>query len=163
MSRRLLLILLTLAVAFTAAAQSTRIRGRVTDARTGEPLAYDPGPLRVPDEFVRRLADPDAVACQEQDWLAGTPAGDVLRARLGGEPEPQDYAADPRRLPAQTLPGFRLELKKAGTGPMTDFPVTRSPAAEKTHAESAEDESHAESAEGAEFESHAESAENAEH
>ena len=40
MSRRLLLILLTLAVAFTAAAQSTRIRGRVTDARTGEPLPF---------------------------------------------------------------------------------------------------------------------------
>ena len=86
------------------------LRDLPRDARTGEPLAYDPGPLRVPEEFVRRLADPDAVACQEQDWLAGKPAGDVLRERLGGEPEPQDYAADPRRLPAQTLPGFRLVL-----------------------------------------------------
>ena len=40
MTRRLLLILLTLAVAFPAAAQSTRIRGKVTDARTGEPLPF---------------------------------------------------------------------------------------------------------------------------
>ena len=113
------------------------LRDLPRDARTGEPLAYDPGPLRIPEEFVRRLADPDAVACQKQDWLAGTPAADVLRARLGGEPEPQDYSADPRRLPAQTLSGFRLEPRKNGAGPMTDFPVTRSPAAEKTHAESA--------------------------
>ena len=40
--------------------------------------------------------------------------------------------------------------------------ATQSPAAEETHAESAEFESHAESAESAEFESHAESAESAE-
>ena len=40
--------------------------------------------------------------------------------------------------------------------------ATQSPAAEETHAESAEFESHAESAESAEFESHAESAEDAE-
>ncbi len=112
------------------------LRDLPRDARTGEPLAYDPGPLRVPEEFVRRLADPDAVACQEQDWLAGTPAGDVLRERLGDEPEPQDYSADPRRLPAQTLPGFRLEMKKAGS--IVDFPVTRSPASDESHAESAE-------------------------
>ena len=41
-------------------------------------------------------------------------------------------------------------------------PATPSAAAEETHAENAEFESHAESAEGAEFESHAESAEGAE-
>lgn len=112
------------------------------DGRTGEPLAYDPGPLRFPEETVPGLANPDAVAFREfEAWSPrDLKTENVLRSRIGGEPGPRDAAPEPRRLPATTIPGFRLyqPAPSGRPGRMVDFPVTRSPDAEGAHAESAE-------------------------
>ena len=131
------------------------------DGWTDEPLAYDPGPLHIPEETVPALADPDVVAYREfETWTWDDQRIEtVLRNRIGAEPGSLDAPAEPRRLSAATTPGFRLYLPPSSrphgrrAGRMVDFPVFRSavpsPAEEK----------HAESAEAAELESHAETAE----
>ena len=62
------------------------------DAHDGKPLAYEPGPIAIPEEVFPVLDDPDALAVK-------------ARAHQGFEPEPET-----RTLPAQTLPGFLLAM-----------------------------------------------------
>ena len=131
-------------------------------ARTGAPLVYEPGPLDIPEETVSALRDPDQAAA-ESDAEFRARFGDADKVTVGQIVEavndgafPDKPEPEPRVLPAQTLPGFRLVLpasRARDEDVSRDFvlgPATPSPAADESHAESAESESHAESAENAE-------------
>ena len=143
-------------------------------ARTGAPLVYEPGPLDIPEETVSALRDPDEAAA-ESDAEFRARFGDADKITVDQIVEavndgafPDKPEPEPRVLPAQTLPGFRLVLpaRRARDEDVSrDFflgPATPSPAGDEPHAESAESESHAENAEDAEPKPHAESAESPE-
>ena len=81
-------------------------------ARTGAPLAYDPGPIQIPEETFPVLRDPDEAAAEDAA---------EFRARFGDAGEISEKqlvdaindgygqrATETRTLPAMTLPGFRL-------------------------------------------------------
>ena len=94
-------------------------------ARTDEPMAYDPGPLDIPEEEVPALRDPDEAAeeskSEDLSWFNGLLSRDEAQEKEAlrrfnehlqqndEEPKPA-----PRILPAVTLPGFRLTLPDSG-------------------------------------------------
>ena len=94
-------------------------------ARTGEPVAYEPGPLDIPEEEVPALRDPDEAAEESKkedlSWFNGLLSRDEAQEKEAlrrfnehlqqnaKKPKPA-----PRILPAATLPGFRLTLPDAG-------------------------------------------------
>lgn len=85
---------------------------------TGEPLAYEPGPIDIPEEEIAVFRDPDELVAEDRkednSWVFGLFAAD-------GSPEKEEAirrinegikdrtANQKRTLPAMTLPGFRLE------------------------------------------------------
>ena len=68
------------------------------NARTGEPLLYEPGPIEIPEETFPLLRDPDEAAAESRNRSGDT--------RLASH----DESRETRTLPAMTLPGFRLTL-----------------------------------------------------
>ena len=94
-------------------------------ARTGEPMAYEPGPLDIPEEEVPALRDPDEAAEESKkedlSWFNGLLSRDEAQEKEAlrrfnehlqqnaKKPKPA-----PRILPAATLPGFRLTLPDCG-------------------------------------------------
>ena len=88
-------------------------------ARTGEPMAYEPGPIDIPEEEVPALRDLDEIvaerAKEDHSWVMGlmsedeTQKEEALR-RFNEEMLKDKPKPEMRVLPAVTLPGFRLTI-----------------------------------------------------
>ncbi len=84
------------------------------NARTGEPLLYEPGPIEIPEETFPLLRDPDEAA-EESATKFKNRLGDVKTVSMqqivdAVNEECRVPAPGTRTLPAMTLPGFRLTL-----------------------------------------------------
>lgn len=82
----------------------------------GKPLAYQPGPIEIPEEEFPVLCDPDMRAAKDKAEFTAE-FGDVEQVSLQQfvdsikrSPSPPASKPELRTLPAQTLPGFRLTL-----------------------------------------------------
>ena len=80
----------------------------------GKPLAYEPGPIEIPEKEFPVLGDPDVRAAKDKAEFTAE-FGDVEQVSLQQlvdsiKRSPPASEPETRTLPAQTLPGFRLTL-----------------------------------------------------
>ena len=84
------------------------------NARTGEPLLYEPGPIEIPEETLPLLRDPDEAAAEStakfKNLFGDAKTLSVQQIVDAVNKECRAPAPETRALPAMTLPGFRLTL-----------------------------------------------------
>ena len=84
------------------------------NARTGEPLLYEPGPIEIPEETLPLLRDPDEAAAEStakfKNLFGDAKTLSVQQIVDAVNKERRAPAPETRALPAMTLPGFRLTL-----------------------------------------------------
>ena len=84
------------------------------NARTWEPLLYEPGPIKIPEETFPLLRDPDEAAAESAAKFKKRygDAKTVSLQQIVDAVNEECSAPNPemRTLPAMTLPGFRLTL-----------------------------------------------------